>query len=369
MDLLIVFAKCLVALLIVLQVGVLLLWVERKGSALIQDRVGANRANLFGGILPFNLGIVNTLMADPLKLFTKEDIVPEGADRFLHWLAPFLALFPLFLTFAVIPFGDVLEIGGRTIDLQAVEAGPGILFVLALVSLGVYGVVLGGWASNSRYALLGGIRGSAQMISYEIAMGLALVAVVLTFGTLDLQQIVREQGKLMWGVVPAWGVFYQPLALLVFFIAGMAESKRAPFDLPEAESELIAGFFTEYSGSKQSVFMMADFVEVAIVAALVTTLFFGGWQVPWLYRDGFHLPGGLSIPLPSLLVTILGVLAFLVKLGIFCWLQILIRWTLPRLRYDQLMNLGWKRLLPIALVNVAVTAVLALLLQGWTVAS
>ena len=235
MELLITIAKCLVSLLIVLQVGVLLLWVERKGSALIQDRVGANRANLFGGILPFNLGIVNTLMADPLKLFTKEDIVPEGADHLLHWLAPFVALFPLFLTYAVIPFGDVLVIGDTVINLQAVDLSVGVLFVLATVSLAVYGVVLGGWASNSRYALLGGVRGSAQMISYEIAMGLALVAVVLTYGTLDLQQIARAQGELMWGVIPAWGIFYQPLALVILFIAGMAESKRAPFDLPEAE--------------------------------------------------------------------------------------------------------------------------------------
>ncbi len=368
MDLLIVIAKCLVALLIVVQVGVLLLWVERKGSALIQDRVGANRANLFGGLLPFNLGIVNTLMADPVKLFTKEDVVPEGADHFLHWLAPFLALFPLFLTFAVIPFGDVLVIGERVIDLQAAPLGVGVLFVLALVSLGVYGVVLGGWASNSRFALLGGVRGSAQMISYEIAMGLALVAVVLTYGTLDLQEIARAQGELMWGVIPAWGVFYQPLALVILFIAGMAESKRAPFDLPEAESELISGFFTEYSGSKQSVFMMADFVEVAIVAGLVTTLFFGGWQVPYLQRDGFHFPGGLEVAVPSLLVTVLQVVSFLVKLFVFCWVQILVRWSMPRLRYDQLMALGWKRLLPIALGNLGVSAVLLLLLQGWTVA-
>ena len=366
MDALIAFVKCLIALLIVLQVGVILLWVERKGSALIQDRVGANRANLFGGLLPFNLGIVNTLMADPLKLFTKEDIVPEGADHFLHWLAPFLALFPLFLTYAAIPFGDVLVLGGQEINLQAVEGGVGILFVLACVSIGVYGVVLGGWASNSRYALLGGVRGSAQMISYEIAMGLSLVSMVMTYGTLDLQQIARAQGQLMWGVIPAWGIFYQPLALIILFIAGMAESKRAPFDLPEAESELIAGFFTEYSGSKQSVFMMADFVEVAIVAGLVTTLFFGGWQVPYLYRDGFHFPGGFSIGVPSLLVTILQVVSFLVKLFLFCWLQILVRWTLPRFRYDQLMNLGWKRLLPIALANVAVTAVLMIALDGWT---
>lgn len=367
MELLIALAKALIALLILLQVTVLLLWVERKGSALIQDRVGANRANLFGGLLPFNLGIVNTLMADPLKLFHKEDIVPKDADQFLHWLAPYLAVLPLFVTFAVIPFGDVLVIGETVINLQAANLNVALLFVLGMVSLGVYGVVIGGWASNSRYAFLGGVRGSAQMISYEIGLGLALVAVVLTYGSLDLQAIVRAQGELMWGVIPAWGVFYQPLALILFFIAGIAESKRAPFDLPEAESELVAGFYTEYSGSKQSMFMMADFLEVAIVAGLVTTLFFGGWQVPYLYRDGFHFPGGLSVALPSLLVTVLQVLSFLVKLFIFCWLQILVRWTFPRLRYDQLMNLGWKRLLPIGLANVAVTAVLVLALEGWTV--
>jgi NADH-quinone oxidoreductase subunit H len=365
-DLIISLGTALVALLICLQVTVLLLWIERKGSALIQDRVGADRANVFGGLLPFNLGIVNTLMADPLKLLTKEDIIPSAADRFLHWLAPWLAVFPLFLTFAVIPFGDVLVIGDREINLQAVELSGGILFVLAMVSLGVYGVIVGGWASNSRYAFLGGIRGSAQMISYEIAMGLALVSVALTYGTLDLQQIARAQGQLMWGVVPAWGIFYQPIAFVLLFIAGIAESKRAPFDLPEAESELVAGFQTEYSGSKMSMFMMSDFIEVAIVAAITTTFFFGGWQVPFLSRDGFHFPGGLAVAVPSLVVTLLQVLAFLVKLVVFCWIQILIRWSLPRLRYDQLMAFGWKTLLPVGLGNVAVSAILVLLLQGRT---
>jgi NADH-quinone oxidoreductase subunit H len=366
MELFISFATALVALLICLQVTVVLLWIERKGSALIQDRVGADRANLFGGLLPFNLGLVNTLMADPLKLLTKEDIVPAAADRFLHWLAPWLAVFPLFLTFAVVPFGDVLAIGGRQINLQAVDLSGGILFVLAMVSLGVYGVIIGGWASNSRYAFLGGVRGSAQMISYEIAMGLALVSVALTYGTLDLQQIARAQGELMWGVLPAWGIFYQPIACVLLFIAGIAESKRAPFDLPEAESELVAGFQTEYSGSKMSMFMMSDFIEVAIVAAITTTFFFGGWQIPFLYRDGFHVPGGFTVALPSLVVALLQVVSFLVKVFVFCWIQILIRWSLPRLRYDQLMTFGWKKLLPIGLANVAVSAIMVLALEGWT---
>ena len=367
MEVLFALAKSVFAFIIVLQLTLILLWVERKGSALIQDRVGANRANLFGGILPFNLGIVHTWIADPLKLFHKEDIVPEAADKFLHWLAPWIAIFPLFVTFAVIPFGDVLVLGSYTINLQAAELDLGILYILAMLSLAVYGVVVGGWASNSRYSFLGAVRGSAQMVSYEIAMGLALVSMVLTYGTLDFQEIARDQGELIFGFIPAWGVFYQPLALVILFVAGMAESKRVPFDLPEAESELVAGFYTEYSGSKQSVFMMADFVEVAIVAGLVTTLFFGGWQVPYLYREGFVFPGGLEIALPSLVVTAMQVVSFLLKLFIFCWLQILVRWSLPRLRYDQLMDLGWKRLLPLGLVNVAVTAVLVLAFDGRTV--
>ncbi len=360
-------AKIVVAFVIILQLTLLLLWVERKGSALIQDRVGANRANLFGGLLPFNLGIVNTWMADPLKLFHKEDIVPAEADHFLHWLAPFVAIVPLFVTFAVVPFGDVLRVGGYTIDLVAAPIPASVLFVLAMASLAVYGVVIGGWASNSRYSFLGGVRGTAQMISYELALSLSIVSVVLTFGSFDLQEIARAQGQLIWGVIPAWGVFYQPVALILLFIAGMAESKRAPFDLPEAESEIVAGFFTEYSGSKLSVFMMADFVEIGIVAALVTTLFFGGWQVPWLGREGFQFPGGFAIAVPSLVVTLLQFVAFLVKLFVFCWLQILVRWSLPRMRYDHLMAFGWKRLLPLGLANVSLTAVLVLLFDGWTV--
>ena len=366
MEILFTFAKVVVAFVILLQLTLVLLWVERKGSALIQDRVGANRSNLLGGILPFNLGIVNTWLADPIKGFHKEDIVPEAADQFLHWFAPWIAVLPLFVTFAVIPFGDILVLGSYTINLQAAELDLGILYILGMLSLAVYGVVIGGWASNSRYSFLGGVRGTAQMISYEIPLGLALVSMVLTYGSLDFQEIAREQGKLIFGFIPAWGVFYQPVALILLFIAGMAESKRVPFDLPEAESELVAGFYTEYSGSKQLMFMMSDFVEVAIVAGLVTTLFFGGWQVPYLYREGFLFPGGFEIALPSILVTLLQVVSFLVKLFVFCWLQILVRWSVPRLRYDQLMELGWKRLLPLGLANVAVTAVVVLAVQGWT---
>src|SRR5438128_1137267 len=280
---------------------------ERKVSALIQDRIGANRAAILGFA---GLGLVNTLVADPIKFLLKEDVVLAGTDHLLHFLAPVLSLVPVLVTFAVVPFGDVLQVGGRTINLQAAELNVGILYILAMVSLGVYGVVLGGWASNNRWSLLGGIRGSAQMISYEIAMGLAVVSVVLTYNTLDLQVMARAQGHLIGGWLPGWGILYQAVAFLVFMTAGVAESKRIPFDLPEGESELVSGYFTEYSGAKHLMFMMSDFVEVVLVAALVTTLFFGGWQVPYLLRDGFHFPWGAALALPSWAVALLQVIVY-----------------------------------------------------------
>jgi NADH-quinone oxidoreductase subunit H len=343
-------------LLIALNLSVVLLWVERKGSALIQDRVGANRANIFGGLLPFNLGIVNTLIADPIKMFTKEDVIPAGSDKLLHFFGPFLAVFPVLVTFAAVPFGDVLVLGDRTINLQVADLNVGILYVLAMSGISVYGVVLGGWAANSRWSLLGAIRGSAQMISYEIALGLGLISAIMTFGTLNLQTIARAQGANIWGFIPAWGILYQPLGFLIFLIAGIAESKRVPFDLPEGESELTSGYFTEYSGSKQATFMLSDFAEIVVVSALATTLFFGAWQVPYLARDGFHFPGGLALALPQLVVVVMQLVSFLLKVFVLCCLQILVRWTLPRYRYDQLMDLGWKKLLPLALANVVLTA-------------
>ena len=353
--------KAVVILLIALQVMAMGVFFERKVSAIIQDRIGANRAAILGFA---GHGLINTLVADPIKFLLKEDVRPAGADRLLHTLAPVMAVVPAIAAFAVMPFGDVLEIGERTINLQAASLDVGILYILAMASLGVYGVVLAGWASNNRWSLLGGIRGSAQMISYEIAMGLALVGVVLTYDTFDLQEMARRQGELLWGWLPAWGIFTQPLAFLIFFAAGIAESKRIPFDLPESESELVSGFFTEYSGAKHLLFMMSDFVEVVLVAGLVTTLFFGGWQVPWLGREGFAFPWGTTLPLPSLVVCLLQVASFSLKLMFFTWLQIVIRWTLPRFRYDQLMRLGWKGLLPASLANVVVTACAILLLRG-----
>jgi NADH-quinone oxidoreductase subunit H len=360
-DIAIAAGKAVFIILLVVQVMALGVFFERKVSALIQDRIGANRASILGFA---GLGLINTLVADPVKFLLKEDVVPAGTDRLLHFLAPILSLAPVLVTFAVVPFGDVLTLGGRTINLQAAELNLGILYVLAMASLGVYGVVLAGWASNNRWSLLGGIRGSAQMISYEIAMGLALIGVVLTYNTLDLQEIARAQGRLLGGWVPAWGILYQPVAFVIFLVAGVAESKRIPFDLPESESELVSGYFTEYSGPKHLMFMMADFVEVVLVAALVTTLFFGGWQVPYLLRDGFHFPWGGALALPSWGVALLQVTAFVLKLVFFTWFQIVVRWTLPRFRYDQLMRLGWQGLLPLSLANVVVSALAVVLFAG-----
>ena len=315
-ELLIGAIKAVVVLLLVLNIAAILLWFERKGSALMQDRIGANRANIFGigkRLGMPNLGFVNTLLADSVKLFTKEDFVPDGADKFVHGLAPFLALFPVLVTFAVIPFGDTVTIAGRTIELQAASLNVGALYILATIGIGVYGVALAGWSSNNRWSLLGGIRATAQMISYELAMGLAIVAVVITYGTLDLQAICRTQGGVWFGWLPRWGILVQPVAFLMLMTAGMAESKRVPFDLPEGESELVAGLLRRVFGQQAGGLHADRFTEVVLVAVLVTTFFFGGWQIPYLYRDGFHFPWGTIVALPNLAVAILGVIAFIVK--------------------------------------------------------
>ncbi len=367
-DFAIIIIKAALVVGMVLNLAGVLGWIERKGSALIQDRIGANRASIFGFA---GMGLVNTLIADPLKFLTKEDFIPPAGDKFLHTLAPCMALFPALVTFAVIPFGDVLNLGDRAINLQVANINIGILYVLAMGSLGVYGIVIGAWASNNKFSLLGGVRGSAQMISYEIAMGLSVIGVLMAYGTLELQDIARDQGTLIgellpaWlgffhpliGWLPAWGIFLQPLAFLLFFTSAVAETKRIPFDLPEGESELVAGYHVEYSGGKFLMFFAGEFAEIVTAAGLITTLFFGGWQVPYLLRDGFPFPWGGTLLLPHILIVLMQVAAFAVKVVFFCWLQILLRWSVPRFRYDQVMRLGWKMLLPLALLNVVVTAI------------
>jgi NADH-quinone oxidoreductase subunit H len=362
--------KCGVAFLVmfgVLNFAGMQTWLERKQSALMQDRVGANRAYFtvpwwLGG--PFlnpvlrklgGLGILNAL-ADVAKLLTKEDIIPATGDRFLHTLAPLVSVIFAVLAFCSIPIGPPVELWGRVIPLQVADINAGLLFILALASIGSYGVILSGMISGSNLATLGGLRASSQMIAYEIALGVSLIGVVMCYGTLDVNLIVQRQGELMWGWLPKWGFFLQPLACFIFMAAALAETKRVPFDLPEAEPEII-GYFSEYTGMKFGMFFLTDFVEVVLASALTVTLFFGGWQVPYLQPQGFVFPWGGGMAVPHLVYVLLGLTSFTVKVFFFIWLFMLVRWTLPRFRYDQLMHLGWKILFPLSLANIAVTAV------------
>jgi NADH-quinone oxidoreductase subunit H len=347
---------------VVLNLGGILTWVERKQSAIMQDRIGANRASIFGIRI---LGLLHPL-ADAIKMLTKEDFMPARADRLLFTLAPFVSVFFALGAFASIPFGDTLTVGGRTIELQAVTLNVGILYVLAMLSMGVYGLMMAGWASANNYALLGGQRAAALMISAEIAIGASVMGVVMICGSLNMQDIARAQGHPLlpqyfgtW--IPAWGIVTQPLAFVIFLTAGIAATKRIPFDMPEGESEII-GYFVEYSGMKFGMFAMADFLETVVIAGMSTALFLGGWQVPYLHAAGFAFPWGATVAVPHLLVVGLQVGAFLLKVVVMIWFLMLIRWTLPRFRYDQAMRLGWMGLFPLSVLNIVVTGLLLLAL-------
>jgi NADH-quinone oxidoreductase subunit H len=356
-DLGIAFGRVAFVMLFVLNLGGLLTWVERKQSAIMQDRIGANRASIYGLRL---FGLFHPL-ADAIKMLTKEDFRPARADRFLFTLAPFVSVFFALVAFASIPFGDTLRVAGREIPLQAVTLNVGVLYVFAMLSLGVYGVMMAGWSSGNNYALLGGQRAAALMISAEIAIGASIVGVVMVYGSLNLMEIVRGQGQLLWGVLPKWGILTQPLAFVLFLTAGIAATKRIPFDTPESESEII-GYFVEYSGMKFGMFAMADFLETVVIAGMTTSMFLGGWQVPYLEATGFVLPWGASLALPHALVTVLQVGAFVVKVVTMIFVLMLIRWTLPRFRYDQAMRLGWLGLFPLSILNIVLTGLVLL----WT---
>lgn len=358
-DILIILAKAGFFLTCVLMLTSLLTWMERKQSAVMQDRLGANRAPILG-VRAFGLPHI---LADALKMFFKEDYVPPGGNRLLHTVAPMAALFFALMSFAAIPFGDSIQIAGRRIELLVLPLNVGLLFVFAMMSLGIYGTFLAGFSSNNKFAFLGGLRASSQMISYEITMGATLVGILMIFGSLDLSELNRAQGGLLWGWLPKWGIFLQPLGFLLFVTAGLAETKRVPFDLPEGESEIV-GYFLEYSSMKFGAFFMADFIETILIAALIATLFFGGWQIPYLQSDGFHLPWGSFHALPQLLVSLLQIIAFAFKVFFFCWFLLLIRWTLPRFRYDQMMHLGWKFLLPVSILNIFITAAILLFIKS-----
>jgi len=326
--LLAILAKVGVVLLVLLTTIAYAVWLERKVVARIQSRWGPYLVGPHGLLQP---------VADALKIFFKEDIVPTEVDRVIYWLAPFLAFSLALLSISVIPFGESLTIGGATIHFQITDLNVGLLFVFAVTSLGVYGVALAGWSSNSKYPLLGGLRSSAQMISYELSLGLGVVGVVMLAGSLSLREIVEHQRGL-------WNVFVQPVGFLIYFTAAVAETNRVPFDLPEGESELVGGFHTEYSSFKFAMFFMAEYANIVTVSCLATLLFFGGWLGPVFG--------------PSLLRALLPVFWFCLKVFCFLFLYIWIRGTLPRFRYDQLMAFGWRFLLPLGLLNVLVTSLI-----------
>jgi NADH-quinone oxidoreductase subunit H len=335
-DLLIPLIKIIVVLGVMLTAVAYIVLVERKVAAAIQNRIGPNRVGWKGLLQP---------LADVLKLLTKEDVVPKQANRFIHDLAPMISIGVALTTFAVIPFGDHIVLFGQDIKLQIASVNIGILYILALTSLGVYGVTLSGWSSNSKYSLLGGLRSSAQLISYELSMGVSIIGVVMIAGSLQLDKIVEAQAG--WH----WNFLLQPVGFITFVVSAFAETNRLPFDLPEAEPELVGGYHTEYSGLKFGLFFLAEYANMLTASAIITTLYLGGWQVPFVHQWG----------LSDFWVSAVQVLGFCIKVIFLVLFFIIIRWTIPRFRYDQLMNLGWKVMLPLALANLLATGIVLLL--------
>ena len=310
-------------------------YAERKVAAFLQDRRGPNRAGPFGILQP---------LADGGKLFFKEEIIPLASSKFLFILGPCLAMITAMMTAAVIPWGGKLEIFGREVNLQIADINIGILYIFGVVSLGVYGIMIGGWASNNKFSLLAAIRGASQMISYELAMGLSLIALLMLTGSLRMSVIVEQQ------INSHWNVIYQPLGFLIFFICALAECNRTPFDLPEAENELNFGYHQEYSSMKLGFYLFAEYINMFISSAVMVTLFFGGYDLPFVDESRWS----------TNVAAIVGGIVLMAKVFFFLFVFIWIRWTIPRFRYDQLMNLGWKRLIPLALVNMLITALVIL---------
>jgi NADH-quinone oxidoreductase subunit H len=310
-------------------------WGERKVAAALQDRPGPNRAGWFGLLQP---------VADAIKLFFKEEIIPSRANKVLFILGPALAMLAALMTSAVIPWGNKLVIGGREISLQIADINIGVLYVFAVVSLGVYGVMIGGWASNNKFSLLAAVRGASQNISYELAMGISLIALVFVSESLSLKDIVVRQQEI------GWNVLYQPLGFLIFIVCAFAECNRTPFDLPEAENELNFGYHQEYSSMKLGFYLFSEYINMFMSSVVMATLYFGGYDIPFVDESTWSVN----------LAGVLGFLALMVKSILFILFFMWIRWTIPRFRYDQLMNLGWKNLIPLALLNLLVTAVVVL---------
>lgn len=337
-ELLITIAKIAVVHGVLLTAVAYTVYLERKVSAFMQDRIGPNRVGPYGLLQP---------LVDVVKLLMKEDIVPTNANKFVHSLAPIISIIVALSTFAVIPFGNTIEIGGQVIQLQIADVNIGILYFLALSSLGVYGVTLSGWSSNNKYSLLGGLRASAQMISYELAMGLAVIAIILMNGSLELDTIVNNQAGWKWNII------LQPIGCVIFITAALAETNRHPFDFAEAEQELVGGYHTEYSSMKFALFFLAEYAHVIVASAMITTLYCGGWQFPYLETFG----------LPAMAVSIIGILTFCAKVFFWVFFFVWIRWTIPRFRYDQLMNLGWRVFIPLGIANLVITALVLLIMK------
>jgi NADH-quinone oxidoreductase subunit H len=383
------FIKILVMVMFVLNLAAILTWADRRQSSMIQDRIGPNRAVIkIFGIEIRVAGLLHTA-ADGLKFFTKEDFTPPKADKLLFMLAPIMSLAMVFTLVGTIPFGDTIcphefhvrwpefwfgpaverlgtcsadiKAGYYPIDLMVAPLGVGILFVFAMAGQGIIGAAIAGWSSDNKFSLMGALRAASQMVSYEVTLGMSLVGAMMVFGTVRLDDMVRWQSE------HAWGIFVQPLAFFLFFTAAVAENKRIPFDLPEAESELVSGYFTEYAGMKFGMFYFAEYAEVVTSSMLLVTIFLGGWALPFFHRDGLTIAFGtttlVSAPIAHVWMTIINVLAFFGKVLVVCWLQVVVRWSLPRFRYDQLMKLGWKLLLPASLANILVTGVVWLALD------
>jgi NADH-quinone oxidoreductase subunit H len=332
------FSLVVIIFLISLGVAAYSTYFERKLAAWIQDRIGPDRAGPFGLLQP---------IADGVKMFMKEDFIPKNSDKWLFIIGPGISMFTALITSTIIPLGPPVEIFGRQISLQIADFNIGILFIFGVVSIGVYGIMIGGWASNNKYSLFGAIRASSQMISYELAMGISLITIILLTGSLSLTDIVKSQHGMN------WNIFYQPVCFLIFFICSLAETNRAPFDLAECESELVGGYHTEYSSMKLGLFLFAEYVSMFISSALMAILFFGGYNFPGMdYFDGNTL-------------AILGVLVFFTKTFLFIFVFMWIRWTIPRFRFDQLMHLGWKTLIPAAIINMLITAIVIAFNKGW----
>jgi NADH-quinone oxidoreductase subunit H len=347
MDLLFLLDKSVIAFVafaITLLIATYSTYAERKIAAFLQDRVGPDRAGPFGIFQP---------LADAGKFFFKEEIIPNTSDKFLFIIGPGIAMLTALMTSVVIPWGDTLEIAGRQVSLQVSDLNIGVLYVFGVVSLGVYGIMIGGWASNNKFSLLGAIRASSQMISYELSMGLALIALIMMTGTLSVKEIVDQQHGFWHNGWFTWNFFSQPLGFLLFIVCAFAECNRTPFDLAECEAELVGGYHTEYSSMKLGFFMFAEYINMFISSAFMASLYFGGYNFPFMDDLG----------LSQNWITIIGTIVFFLKIFAFIFFFMWIRWTLPRFRYDQLMRLGWQYMIPLALLNIFITGTIILIRQ------